>query len=243
MHHDSAAVLGRIGDTTEVHLLVWSFVGLKFEVLQHRSKHDIHLGIGEGSADATAGSTAERHPRESGRPRADEAVRIKAVRVREEIGILRVGRRCSPRPCNRVEYAIRRVSKCGDATWRPAKSITVRFRCSSRMVACRNSLPPSSASFTNAATISGWRRSRSNAQPKVDAVVSCPAPSSVSSSSEMSWRDIELPSSYRLRSISARMSVRSSKLRVRLGVVDQRVTVRSKLRRNSANRPHGLWRP
>src|SRR3954464_9106405 len=73
------------------------------------------------------------------------------------------------------------MSNFAALTCRPAKSITVRARCKSRMVACRKSLPPSSTSLTSSASTSGWRRSLSNAQPSEDAVVSCPAPSRVSS--------------------------------------------------------------
>ncbi|COX85679.1 Uncharacterised protein [Mycobacterium tuberculosis] len=52
-----------------------------------------------------------------------------------------------------------------------------------------------STSSTRAASTSGCRLSRSNAQPSVAAVVSCPAASSVSSSSPMSLRDMMEPSS------------------------------------------------
>jgi len=68
--------------------------------------------------------------------------------------------------------------------------MTVRFRCSSWMVAWRNSLPPSSFSSTNLVSTSGWRRSRSNANPGSTRWSHVPHPNRVNNSSETSWRDI-----------------------------------------------------
>jgi hypothetical protein len=68
----------------------------------------------------------------------------------------------------------------------PTKSMTGRVRCTSRIVASRNALPPASVSSTSLASTPGWRRSRSTAQASVVAVVSCPAASRVSSWSEIS---------------------------------------------------------
>ena len=62
-------------------------------------------------------------------------------------------------------------------------------------VAWRYSLPSVSASATSLASTSGCRLIRSNTHASVDAVVSWPAASSVSSSSAMSLRDIAEPSS------------------------------------------------
>ncbi|SKV40385.1 Uncharacterised protein [Mycobacteroides abscessus subsp. abscessus] len=87
------------------------------------------------------------------------------------------------------------MSTCGASTWRPAKSMTGRLRCTSRMVAWRYSLLSPCASSASRDSTSGCRVIRSNAHAKVVAVVSWPAASSVSSSSETSLRDIVVPSS------------------------------------------------
>ena len=132
-HHDAPAVLGREGDAPEVDLLIRRVVGLDHEVPQHGSQDDIHLDVGERRTDATAGAPAERSP---GRrcPGADEPVGSKrsgfgktsGLACTFAIAIITVypcGIRQSPR------------SKCGAATCRPEKSMTVRFRWSSRIVA------------------------------------------------------------------------------------------------------------
>ena len=172
-HHDAAAVLRRVRDAPEVDLLVRGVVGLDHEVPQHRSQDHVHLDVGERGADTAPGSAAERHPRRRC-PGADEAVRDRSARDPGSPRRWRARCRWRSSRCSRAESATRRDRSAAPATWRPAKSITVRLRCSSWIVAWRNSLPPSSFSSTSLASTSGCRRSRSNAQPSVDAVVSWP---------------------------------------------------------------------
>ena len=148
MHHDPAAVLGRIGDATEVDLLAGRVVGLDDEVPQHRSQHDIHLGVRERGADAAPGSAAERHP---GERRAAVSSTKRYGSKRSGSGkmsaiLVQVGDAHHDRVAVR-NLPLAEIEAAAPSTCRPAKSMTVRARCNSRIVACRNSLPPSSTSF------------------------------------------------------------------------------------------------
>ena len=71
------------------------------------------------------------------------------------------------------------------------------------------------------------------------AVVSWPAPMKVNSSSQMSGRDIPVPSSRLMRSNNARMSVRSPRFGSASALSISVNTIRSNALRNSSSLPHG----
>ena len=77
-HDDPAAGLRRVGDAAECIFSSGAVVGLDLEVPQHRSKHDVHLDVGEHRTDAAPGAAAERQEGERRRSRVDEALRIEA---------------------------------------------------------------------------------------------------------------------------------------------------------------------
>ena len=131
-------------------------------------------------------------------------------------------------------------SKCDALTRLPGRSIMGRTRSTSKIVARRKSPPPSSTSLTSSANTSGWRRNRSKAQLSADAVVSWPAPMRVTSSSQISSRDIPVPSACLLRNNNAKMSVRSpipGSASARSIIVN---TIRSNALRISSSLLHGL---
>ena len=57
------------------------------EVAQHRSQYDIHLHVREHRTHAAPGTAAVRKPAEARRLGADEALRIEAVRIREQFRV------------------------------------------------------------------------------------------------------------------------------------------------------------
>src|SRR5690349_12020780 len=74
LHHHSAAVLRGVRHTAVMDLLAGRLVRLDLEVLQRRSQHDVHLGVGECGADAPPGAPTERQPRKRWRLGAHETV-------------------------------------------------------------------------------------------------------------------------------------------------------------------------
>ena len=93
-HDDPAAVLRGVGDPAAVPSLVRGIGSLDGEVAQHRSKHHVHLHVGERRPDAAAGAAAERDPREGRRLASDEPLRVEALRVGEDVGVAVYLRRC-----------------------------------------------------------------------------------------------------------------------------------------------------
>ena len=62
VHYYAPALSRDVGDSPEMGLLIGGVIGLDPEILQHRSQHDVHLGDGEISADASPCSATERQP-------------------------------------------------------------------------------------------------------------------------------------------------------------------------------------
>ena len=118
---------------------------------------------------------------------------------------------------------------------------TGRRRSVSWIVAVRYASPsPASISSTQpVAAPRGARGSRSNAQASEDAVVSCPATSSVISSSRSSWSDIGEPSSWRASSSIASTSSRSPRARARRSSISSKISASTSLLQRRGSRPNG----
>jgi len=190
-------------------LLIRGVVGLNHEVPQHCSQNHVHLNIGERGSDATPGFRRRMPPR----PSAALCRRKRCGSKRSGFGnTSRVG---VPRlatgdhhGCSRAESAIRRGSKCGAATWRPEKidhgpvALQLKDGGLAEFVAA-----PVVLLYQLGEDVGDGGASVRTPNPASDAVVSCPAPNSVSNSSDTSpGRDIIGLSRRRigLRSRSAR---------------------------------------
>ena len=139
----AAAAFRGIGDSPEIRLLVGGGVGVDLKILEDSpSTISISLIAKSAPMHRRAPFPNASHAG-AGLLGVPEAVRIESFGVREDFRILvQIGEAYKDVVIVRIRQAPR--SKCGALTWRPGKSMTGRTRNTSKIVARRKSLPPSS---------------------------------------------------------------------------------------------------